>query len=222
LVLIGVGSFVQRLLELPGGIRFRSIEADSQLQDLAEVLAACSSTLEVLDIRCFESGKSSTLTRIRPLKDHWARLGYSPNLRLRDRSDGLGSGEMLSVNLGCHGVLRRFELAVDFVELDILPPFVRETLASVSSPHFSEFSLRLCPRLGFSLWRGASDRRTFWGAGWEVVDEDLYVRATRRDGFRFAIQIVPGESKKAAVEALFPRMKSLGSLLITKPQPWWR
>jgi len=123
---------------------------------------------------------------------------------------------MLSVNLGCNGTLRRFGLAVDFAELDVLPPFVYKTLASVSSPQFSEFSLRLSE--GYNHDQGPGDRRTVWGTGWEMVDEELYTRASRRDGFRFVIQIVPGESTEAAVETLFPRMKSNGSLLITRQQ----
>ena len=62
---------IRCLLELPGGIRFRSIEADSHLRDLAKLLVACRSTLEVLRIRCFESSKSSTLTLSPcPLKGH--------------------------------------------------------------------------------------------------------------------------------------------------------
>ena len=62
LALSGTGPLVQCLLDLPGGIRFHSIEARSQLKDLAKLLVACSSTLEILNIGCIESGKSSTLT----------------------------------------------------------------------------------------------------------------------------------------------------------------
>jgi len=58
LALSGTGPLVQCLLDLPGGIHFRSIDANSYLQDLAKLLTACSSTLEVLSIRCFESCKS--------------------------------------------------------------------------------------------------------------------------------------------------------------------
>ena len=128
---------------------------------------------------------------------------------------------MLSVNLRSNGALRRFELVVDFAELDILPPFVLKTLGSISSPHFSEFSLRLLR--GLSLKEDAGCRETLWGAGWEAVDEDLYARTAQSGGFRFAIKIVTGESTEAAVEAIFPRMKSKGSLFIAQKQPrkWW-
>lgn len=61
LVLNGMGPLAQCLLDLPGGIRFRSIDASSYLRDLAKLLVACSSTLEVLSIRCFDSRMSSTL-----------------------------------------------------------------------------------------------------------------------------------------------------------------
>jgi len=63
LVLRGGAPLVQCLLDLPGGVRFRSIEAISNQKDLAKLLAACSSTLEVLNIGCFESRKSNNLTR---------------------------------------------------------------------------------------------------------------------------------------------------------------
>jgi len=122
---------------------------------------------------------------------------------------------MLTVNLRSNRVLRWFELAVDFAELDILPPFVLKTLASISSPHFSEFSLQLL--WGYSLDKDC--RETLWGAGWEVVDKDLYVWTAQSGGFRFTIQLVTGESTEAAVKALFPRMKSKGLQLITQQQP---
>ena len=126
---------------------------------------------------------------------------------------------MLSVNLESNGILRRFELKVDFVELDILPPFLHKTLTSISSPYFSEFSLRLCQE--FNPTRGGrTSRKTLWGTGWEVVDEVLYTHAARRDDFLFEVRIITGESTVAAVEAIFPRMKSEGSLLITELEPW--
>jgi len=90
---------------------------------------------------------------------------------------------------------------------------------SIVSPHFSEFSLRLLPGFGFCgaanvlMW-GASGRRTRWGTGWEVVDENLYMHAARRDNFRFVVKIVPGESTEATVAVLFPRMNSKGALSI--------
>jgi len=62
LVLRGGSSLVQCLLDLPGGIRFRSIEIDSDQKDSAKLLVACSSTLEVLNICCFESCRSAALT----------------------------------------------------------------------------------------------------------------------------------------------------------------
>lgn len=123
---------------------------------------------------------------------------------------------MISVGLGSNRVFRRFELAVNFAELDILPTFVLKTLASISSPHFSEISLRL-------LWGyryGDPDcRTTLWGAGWEGVDKALCSRTAQSGGFRFTIQLVTGESTEAAVEAVFPRMKATGSLFITRKEP---
>jgi len=58
----GPPHFVQYLLDLPGGIRFRSIKVCSYLDDLEKLLVACSSTLETLTIRYFKSRESSTRT----------------------------------------------------------------------------------------------------------------------------------------------------------------
>ena len=53
-----------------------------------------------------------------------------------------------------------------------------------------------------------------------MIDEDLYAHAARRDDFRFVVNIVAGESTEAAVEALFPRMKLKGSLMVTTWQEY--
>jgi len=62
LVLNGTDSLAQCLLDLPGGICFRSVSTRSCLKNLAKLLAACSSTLEILNIFCFESSECGTLT----------------------------------------------------------------------------------------------------------------------------------------------------------------
>ena len=106
---------------------------------------------------------------------------------------------------------------MDFVELDILPPFLHKALTSISSPHFSNFSLRLFQGpLELNPDSSLGDRKTLWGTGWDMVDQDLHAHAVQRDDFRFVVQIVTGESTEAAVQALFPLMKANGSLLITR------
>jgi len=116
--------------------------------------------------------------------------------------------------MGSNEILRRFELVVDFEELDTVPRFLHKTLTSVSSPHFSEFYLRLLPEFDWES-QGSGGRRTLlWGAGWGTVDEDLDAYAARKDNFRFVIDIPAGGSTEAVVEALFPQMKSNGSLVI--------
>ena len=70
LVLSGTGPFIPCLLDLLDGIHFHSIDVSTRLQDLAKLPAACSSTLEVLRIRCMEDGKSGTLTLV-----HWSTEG---------------------------------------------------------------------------------------------------------------------------------------------------
>ena len=95
--------------------------------------------------------------------------------------------------------------------LSPIPHSLHKILTSISSPHFSEFSLRF-----LYLFGSADDRLFVLGTGWDVVDEELYACAARRSDFRFVIEIPAGEAIEAAqVEALFPRMKSKGSLLIT-------
>jgi hypothetical protein len=61
LVLQGNVSIVQSPLDHSGGIRFRSIEVGARQQDLAKLLVACSSTLELLRITCFDCGESGAL-----------------------------------------------------------------------------------------------------------------------------------------------------------------
>ena len=127
----------------------------------------------------------------------------------------------MSLDLGHNRILRRFELTVDFAELDILPPFLHKALTSVSSPHFFEFSLVLDQGWHDLKPNGGGNHRRVWGNGWEVVDEDLYAHSARRDDFRFTVKIVRGLSTVAAVEERFPRMKSKGSLLITLESSKW-
>ena len=129
---------------------------------------------------------------------------------------------MVSVSLGYNGILRRLEIAVDFAELDILPPFIHKALASISSPHFSEFFLRLTQgKFGFGHNGGNPGRGISWGTGWEVVDKELCAFAAGRDDFRFGVQILTGKSTEAEVEALFPRIKSKRALVVTQQKPWW-
>ena len=51
---------VQWLVDLPGGIRFRSINVSNLLDDLEKLLVACSSTLEVFTIRYINRRESVT------------------------------------------------------------------------------------------------------------------------------------------------------------------
>ena len=143
--------------------------------------------------------------------------------RLQDHSVDVtvGSGERLSVDLGCNEILRRFEFAVNFAELDILPPFLHEALTSISSPRFSEFSLLLRQGLLEFEPNGGPNGRRVWGTGWEVIDEDLCALAAGRDGFRLEVEIVKGQSTVAAVEEHFSRMKSKGLLSVTQKLPRW-
>jgi len=140
-----------------------------------------------------------------------------PQERLREYYGGRRSGDILSLDLGCNRILRRFELAVDFIELGVLPLFLHKALTSISSAHFSEFSLLLSQGLldsDLNIRDGNVSK--VWGSGWEVVDKDLYAHAVRRDDFRFTVEIVVGQTTVAAVGAHFPRMKLKGSLVVTQ------
>lgn len=77
LVLRGCPPLVQCLLDISGGIRFRSIETVTCQKNLAKLLVACSSTLEILSIDCSESCESTTLTHT-PLKPHRSPARSSP------------------------------------------------------------------------------------------------------------------------------------------------
>jgi len=117
------------------------------------------------------------------------------------------------VSLRSNKILRRFELVVCLTGLGDVPHLLHEALTSISSPHFSEFSLRLLHL--FESNRNSGDQGPLLlETGWEVVDEDLYACAARRSDFRFVVEIPSEGLTEAAVEALFPRMKSKGSLLI--------
>jgi len=61
LVLDGTLGLGKSLSGLPGGIHFRSVQVDSDQNDLQILVRACSSSLEALTIRSFKSSKSSTL-----------------------------------------------------------------------------------------------------------------------------------------------------------------
>ena len=78
LALTGTGRLVPCLLDLPGGIRFHSIEVSIDTKYLAKLLAACLPTLEVLSIHCFESCKCGTFrVRVSSLKGHRSLASHS-------------------------------------------------------------------------------------------------------------------------------------------------
>jgi hypothetical protein len=62
LVLRGNAPVIQSLLDLPGGIHFRTIKVSIHQSVPARLLVACPPTLEVLEISCYDSRKSNTLT----------------------------------------------------------------------------------------------------------------------------------------------------------------
>jgi len=216
LVLGATTTIAQSLSNIPGGIHFRSIEVESGQKGLPELLVACSSTLEVLTIRCFQSSKSTTCVPAHRFTER-SPISSSPvpkasgSLPDPKSQHDQPRTQRNSQAIRASGGPWRTRHPSFFYPQDSHVDFV--------APLFG-----ICPPIvpGIRQQRKFGGRRTLWGTGWEVVDEDLCAHAARRDDFRFMIEIVPWESTIAAVEALFPRMKSKGSLFVTwQPRKRW-
>ena len=131
------------------------------------------------------------------------RLVFPLERRLLENSVNGGSGEMLCVDLRCNEILRRFEFAVDFVELDIFPPFLHKTLTSISSLHFSEFCLEFWWEPNEPKLYGRTGCSRVWGTGLGMVDGALYAHADGRDGFRFVVEIAGRQPTVVRLKRIF-------------------
>ena len=126
-VLRGWGTILIRfLVEIPGGVHLRSIDADGMNRvESDEILIVCSSTLEIFSFR--PRSRKFTQHDHPPEKRHYELLNYSLRYIVLDTAD-------LSQNLA----LARFEIRVDPDDLTLVPPILHETLLKISSPTFSK------------------------------------------------------------------------------------
>ena len=127
--------------------------------------------------------------------------------------------EDLSRNLS----LARFELRVDPDELNLIPPFLHETLSTISSPVFSELALRLEGSLIPYCFLHSLSIKVVWGDEWGMIDKYLndMVHATGRD-IKFVVQVgknggVRGRELRGFVGSMFPLMNARGLVRVLAP-----
>ena len=152
----------QFLLKIPRGLHFRSINAGGvEKVELDEILAACSLNLETLSL-CPLSRKSTQY--------HCS----SGKICCRSLNNPLCYTAVDAVDLSGNLLLARFELRVKSPDdLTLALPSLRKTLLTISSPAFSEFTLKLegIP-MGirfFQLLPG----EVVWRDEWGMIDRDL-------------------------------------------------
>ena len=124
-------SFVRFLLKVPGGLHFRSINAgDVNKGELEEILVACSSDLEVLSFH--------------PLSRKFTQY-YLPSSKIRYKSLNQPPYPAPdAVDLSRNLALSRLQLRVNHTyDLALALSALRKTLSTISSPVFSEFTLKL-------------------------------------------------------------------------------
>ena len=205
LVLRGWGTIPTRfLLEIPGGLRFRSIDAGGMDRvELDEILIACSSTLETFSFR--PQSRKFTQHEHPPDESHYKLLNHSLRYIVLDTAD-------LSQNLA----LTRFEIRVDPDDLTLVAPILHETLLTISSPTFSEFTLKLEGLPTDHRFLYELSINAVWGDDWWVIDRDLndMVRKTGRE-IKFVVQVginggVWGFELEEFVGDMFPLMNARG------------
>ena len=201
---------VRFLLEIPGGLHFRSIDVGGvDKAELDEILAACSSTLEVFSL-CPRSCKSTWYYHP-PGNRCGVTKAYSFHSLVLDATD-------LSQNFA----LTRFELRVDPDDLMLVPPLLHETLSTISSPVFSEFTLKLEDYLVEDHFFYLLSREALWGDEWGIVDRDLndMVQVAGKD-IRFVVQVgahggVWLRELRGFMGVMFPLMSARGLVGVVK------
>ena len=128
-----------------------------------------------------------------------------------------------TADLGKNSVLTRLEMRVDPDDLAFVPPLLHETLSTISSPVFSEFTLKLQ-----SL---PKDHRFFyplnisgaWGDNWWMIDRDLddMVKATGRN-IKFVVHVAANSGiwsvgLQRFVGYMFPSMNARGLVRVVSP-----
>lgn len=95
-----------------------------------------------------------------------------------------------NADLGRNFALTRFELRVDPEYLTLIPPLVHKTLETISSPAFSEFTLKLEGYPVENRFFHLLTSGVVWGNGWGTIDRILndMVRTVGRD-IRFVVRV---------------------------------
>ena len=129
------------------------------------------------------------------------------------------------MDLSRNSVLTRFELRVDPDDLSLVPSLLHETLPTISSPAFSEFTLKLegCPA-GARFFHLLSSK-VVWGDGWGTIDRDLddMVHAIGRE-VRLVIRVGAGggvwsPELRGFVGGMFPLMNARGLVRVVVVEP---
>ena len=120
-----------------------------------------------------------------------------------------------------NSALTRFELRVNYPR-DLVPALsrLRGTLSTISSPAFSELTLRFVGYPIEPLFLRPLPGEVLWGDNWGIIDGKLndMVHAIRRD-IQLVVQIGAGgrvwaPRLRAIVRAAFPLMDARGSVIV--------
>ena len=105
-------------------------------------------------------------------------------------------------------------------DLTLVPPLLHETLSTILSPAFCEFTLKLESDLTEGRFFHLLSSKAVWGDGWGVIDRDLdeMVRAIGRD-VRLVVRVgttggVWSPEFRGFVGDTFPLMKARGSVKV--------
>ena len=128
-----------------------------------------------------------------------------------------------TADLGKNSALTRLEMRVDPDDLAFVPPLLHETLSTISSPVFSEFTLKLQ-----SLPKGHHffyplNISGVWGDDWWMIDRDLddMVNATGRN-IKIVVHVatnggVWSTGLQRFVGCMFPSMNARGLVKVFPP-----
>ena len=127
------------------------------------------------------------------------------------------------MDLNRNSALVRFEVRVDPDDLTLVPLLLHEILLTISSPAFSEFTLKLegLPKAHRFFYNLTID--VVWGEDWWLIDQDLddMVNATGRD-IKFVVHVgtnggVWSPGLREYVGYMFPSMNARGLVRASHP-----
>jgi len=128
-----------------------------------------------------------------------------------------------TADLSQNSALTRLEVRVDPDDLPFVPPLLHETLLRISSPVFSEFTLKLQSLPADLHFFYQLDFNVVWGDYWWIIDRvlDDMVNATGRN-IKFAVQVatnggVWSTGLQRFVGYMFPLMNARGLVRVFSP-----